>query len=247
MRIIISPAKTMRVEEMIGPSDMPVFLDKTTTIMEFLKSLSYEELKNLWKCSDKLATENYERLRTMDLEKNASPAILSFEGIQYQYMAPSVMEENSLAWLQEHLRILSGFYGILRPMDGVVPYRLEMQAKASIRGSRNLYDFWGDSLYQELTKGDQVILNLASKEYSRNIESYLTKKDQFITCVFAQEVKGKLVQRATIAKMARGEMVRFLATTNAKSVEEAKEFKGLDFAFSPKESSENEYVFIKSK
>ena len=86
----------------------------------------------------------------MDLTKNLTPALLAYDGIQYTYMAPAVFEDGQFDYVQEHLRILSGFYGVVKPLDGVVPYRLEMQAKAAVDGRRNLYDFWGDSLYQEV-------------------------------------------------------------------------------------------------
>lgn len=246
MKIIISPAKKMVVEEGIAPYGEPVFLDKTAEIMRYIKTLSYEEAKYLWKCNDKIAQVNFERFQDMNLKRNLSPAVLSYEGIQYQYMAPGVMEGEPLAWLQEHLRILSGFYGILKPLDGIVPYRLEMQAKAGVKDTKNLYEFWGSDLYKELTKDDHVILNLASKEYAKCIEAFLTEEDTFVTCVFAENVNGKLVQKGTLAKMARGEMTRFLAETGAKTVEDAKKFAGLGFVYSREESGEREYVFIKN-
>ena len=140
----------------------------------------------------------------MDLNKRLTPAILSYEGIQYQYMAPAIFEKGMLDYIQEHLRILSGFYGVLRPMDGVTPYRLEMQARASIDGSKNLYDFWGEELYEEVRDESGIIINLASKEYSKAIEGFLTPKDTMITCVFGDLEDGKVVQKGTYAKMARG-------------------------------------------
>ena len=104
-----------------------------------------------------------ERLQHMDLQ-TGSAALVSYVGIQYQYMAPQVFEDAYYEYVQEHLRILSGFYGIVRPLDRVTPYRLEMQAKLAMDGHRNLYSYWGDSLYRELTQDDHVILNLASGE-----------------------------------------------------------------------------------
>lgn len=246
MKLIISPAKKMNMVDTLDWKDYPVFLDKAEVLRDYLQSLSYGEAKALWKCNDNIAGVNMDRLKNMNLRGNLSPAILSYEGIQYQYMAPGVFEETSYGWIQNHLRILSGFYGILKPMDGILPYRLEMQAKVKLEGYKDLYDFWKDSLYSELTMDEEhVILNLASKEYSKCIESYLTPEDTYITCVFTERVNGKLVQKGTLAKMARGEMVRFLAEKKAEHPEAAKEFARLGFAFSPEDSSEREYVFVK--
>ena len=126
---------------------------------------------------------------------------------------------------------MSGFYGLLRPMDGIVPYRLEMQAKIHMSGYKNLYDFWKDGIYRELTKDTQVILNLASKEYSKCIESYLGEKDRFITCIFAEEVSGKCVQKATMAKMARGRWYGIWRKSGLRIRKKPKDLNGWDLYF----------------
>ena len=147
MRMIISPAKKMRTDpDGLAAVGLPRFRDKAERVKQALQRLTAEELQALWRCSDSLARLNAERLRGMDLERGLTPAVLAYEGIQYRYMAPGVFERGEYAFLQEHLRILSGFYGVLRPLDGVVPYRLEMQAKLSVDGCRDLYDFWGGRL-----------------------------------------------------------------------------------------------------
>lgn len=247
MKIIISPAKKMNIDtDTFAPMGLPVFLSRTKELMDYMKGLSYEEAKMLWSCNDKIAAQNFERYAQMDLERGLTPAILSYEGIQYQYMSPMVFSETALDYVQKNLRILSGFYGIVKPFDGVTPYRLEMQAKASIGGFKDLYEYWGDSLYQELTSdGEHLILNLASKEYSKCIEKYLGENDLFVTCVFGEEIDGKVVQKGTLAKMARGEMVRFLAENEIDSLEGVKNFHGLGYEFSEELSGEKEYIFIK--
>lgn len=247
MKIIISPAKKMNIDtDTFAPMGLPVFLSRTKELMDYMKGLSYEEAKMLWSCNDKIAAQNFERYAQMDLERGLTPAILSYEGIQYQYMSPMVFSETALDYVQKNLRILSGFYGIVKPFDGVTPYRLEMQAKASIGGFKDLYEYWGDSLYQELTSdGDHLILNLASKEYSKCIEKYLGENDLFVTCVFGEEIDGKVVQKGTLVKMARGEMVRFLAENEIDSLEGVKNFHGLGYEFSEELSGEKEYIFIK--
>ena len=248
MRIIISPAKKMRVDpDTLAYHSLPIFLEKTKEIKSWLLEKNFEELKELWGCNENIAKQNYQRLREFDLEKNLTPAILSYEGIQYQYMAPAVFEEGMLGYIQKNLRILSGFYGILAPMDGVVPYRLEMQAKAGIGSYANLYEYWGDSLYNRVRDESKVIINLASGEYSKCIEKYLVKEESFITVIFGEMAGEKVVQKGTYAKMARGEMVRFLAQNNIEEPEGMKEFKGLGFSFAQKLSGEKRYVFIREK
>ena len=130
MRIIIAPAKQMKEDTDTLPcTELPVFIDKAEQLKNYVNSLSYDEQKKLWACSDKIAQENRERFAEMDLRKRLMPAILAYDGIQYTYMAPDVFEQRYFDYVQEHVRILSGFYGSVRPLDGVVPYRLEMQAK----------------------------------------------------------------------------------------------------------------------
>lgn len=247
MKIIISPAKKMNINtDVFDCPSVPVFLEETKVLMNYLKGLSYEEAKKLWGCNDKIAAQNFDRCLNMDLEKQLTPAVISYEGIQYQYMSPAVLSESGLSYIQDHLRILSGFYGILKPFDGVTPYRLEMQAKASVDGCKDLYEYWGSLLYEQLTAdGDHKILNLASKEYSKSIEKYLKPEDEYITCIFGEKIDGKIVQKGTLAKMARGEMVRYLAENTIHSFEGVKNFSGLGYTFSEEVSSDTEFVFLK--
>ena len=222
MKIILSPAKKMVTDtDSIAPVGMPDFLDKTTKILSWMKSLEKEELKAIWKCNDKIARQNFDRLENMDLYHMLTPAILSYEGIAFQYMAPAVFEDGQFEYIQKHLRILSAFYGNLKPLDGVKPYRLEMQAKVTIGNTRNLYDYWGDLLYQSVIDDSRIIINLASKELSGE----------------------KLVTKGTYAKMARGEMVRFMAERGIENPADIQEFNRLGYRFREDLSSEKEYIF----
>ncbi|MDO4283931.1 MAG: peroxide stress protein YaaA [Eubacteriales bacterium] len=247
MRILISPAKKMISDpdsmEILG---LPVFLEQTREILRYLQGLSYESCRKLWGCNDRIARENYERIAGMNLERGLTPAILAYEGIAYRYMAPSVFANGEFAYVQEHLRILSGFYGVLKPMDGVAMYRLEMQAKASVAGTKDLYEYWGERLYREV-RGEQCIVNLASREYSRCVEKYLTPEDRYLTCVFGELIGEKVVQKGVYAKMARGEMVRFLAERGAQEPEEMREFNRLGYCFDEKRSDAETYVFLREK
>ncbi len=246
MRIIISPAKKMNVDtDSMLHKALPRFLSETERLLARLREMDREELKKLWKCSDELTDLNLSRLREMDLKTRLTPAILSYEGIQYQYMAPGVFTREEFSYVEEHLRILSGFYGILRPMDGVTPYRLEMQAKLSVDGSRDLYGFWGGKLAKVLCQETDVIVNLASKEYSQCISRHLPPEVRFVTCVFGEEKNGKIIEKGTMCKMARGEMVRFMATRGIKAPEALKAFDGLGYRYCRSRSDETTYVFLK--
>lgn len=161
LRIIISPAKKMNVmDEAPADAGVPRFLERTRELKQYLQSLDYETLKSIWKCNDKLARLNFERLREMELDRNVTPAVFAYEGIQYQSMAPMVFEQTHLDYIGTHLYILSGFYGILRAFDGVVPYRLEMQARLSWKQEErlltSLYEYWGSSLYEVLTERSET-------------------------------------------------------------------------------------------
>ena len=248
MRIIISPAKQMRVDtDAFTCTEVPVFMEKTEILKDWISGLSYDEQKKLWACNDKIAKQNAERFADMDLRRSLTPALLAYDGIQYTYMAPAVFEDGQYNYVQEHLRILSGFYGVVKPMDGVVPYRLEMQAKAAVAGHRNLYDFWGDDLYREVMDGSRILINLASKEYSKCVEKYLQPEDRYITCVFGEPEGGKIVQKGVYAKMARGEMVRFMAGIQAEEPDQIKAFNWSGYSFDESRSSDTEYVFVRTE
>lgn len=244
MRIIISPAKKMKEEpESLPPSGLPEYIGQAEEILKWLKRQSREELQKLWNCNDKITDQNVERLNHMELRQRLSPAILSYEGIAYQYMAPAVFETGQFAYVQEHLRILSAFYGVLKPMDGVAPYRLEMQAKASLAGKKDLYELWGGRLYHAVKDDSGIIINLASKEYAKCIEQHLSLEDTYITIKFCEKSGEKLVTKGTYAKMARGEMVRWMAENQIEYPEELRMFDRLGYVFREDISSDQEYVF----
>lgn len=244
MKIILSPAKKMNEDlESAMPVEMPKFTKEAKEILIWLKSKSYDELKTLWKCNDKIAGQNIKRIEDMDIGKRLTPAVLSYEGIAYQYMAPAVFEEKHFGYIQEHLRILSAFYGVLKPMDGVTPYRLEMQAKASIGDYKDLYRFWSNKIYNEVRDESGIIINLASGEYAKCIEKYLTEKDRYITITFCEKAGNKLVTKGTYAKMARGDMVRFMAENAIEYPEDIKKYNRMGYLFRDELSSDREYIF----
>ena len=249
MRIIISPAKKMVVDTDSFPSTtVPAFVKDAEAIRDWLRGLTYAQLKELWACSDAIAEQNAERLQHMDLRRSLTPALLAYDGIQYTYMAPAVFEDGQFSWVEDHLRILSALYGVVRPFDGVVPYRLEMQAKARVLGAANLYEYWGPRILDAVMDGneDRVIVNLASKEYAKAIEKHLGPQDTYITCVFGELSGGKVVQKGVYAKMARGEMVRFAASIGAEEPEQLKGFSWSGYSLDPERSTEDTYVFVRA-
>lgn len=246
MRIIIAPAKKMIVDtDSFTVDSLPAFLEQTEQLKAVLQSMSPKELQALWKCNNAIAKLNIERLEHMDLSRNLTPAILSYEGIQYRYMAPGVMETSHLDYLREHLRTLSGFYGLLRPFDGVTPYRLEMQAKLLVDSCRDLYQFWGDRLARQLASETDLVLNLASKEYSKAVEFHLSQTVQFVTCTFGELKDGKVIEKGTMCKMARGQMVRWLAENHVTKRTDVRAFDQLGYRFQAELSTENHDVFLK--
>ncbi len=256
MKIIISPAKKMKENTDFFPAEqLPGLIEKSQILLEAIQSLSYEEAREVWQCSDKLASLNYQRFSQMklgdpDALETLTPALMAYEGIQYQYMSPMTFENTAWDYVRKNLRILSGFYGILKPFDGVLPYRLEMQSRLAAKGHRDLYEFWGRDLYNSLISeeaDEPVILNLASKEYSKCMEDYLEEPVRMITCVFGEKKGGKIRQKATLAKMARGEMVRFLAANQIEQPEGIREFHGLGFSYSKADSEEAAGIYTFTK
>ena len=247
MRIIISPAKKMNRDDGLPWRELPCFLSQTEELFRKMKEMDEQALQKLWKCNDSIAQQNVLRLEHMDLRRNLTPAILAYEGIQYQYMAPGIFSDEEFAYIQEHLRILSGFYGILRPFDGVTPYRLEMQAKLSVGQAKDLYAFWGDRIAQALFAESDCVVNLASKEYSVCVSRYLTPRIRWINCVFGEEKDGKIIEKGTMCKMARGEMVRYMAQERIQDPEQLRKFEGRNHRYAPEYSGENTLVFLQKK
>lgn len=252
MKIIISPAKKMQERPEEYPwRALPVYIDRAEDLAGRLKQYTEAELKKLFGANDSITHDNYLRYQSMDLRRTLTPAALAYVGIQYQYMSPQVFSEVQWQYICRHLRILSGFYGILRADDGIVPYRLEMQAKLATERGKDLYAYWGKDLYEAL-KGECIsekklkILNLASKEYSKAVEPWLQEEDEYVTCIFGTLKDGKIKVKATEAKMARGEMVRFLAEQGAEDFETVKSFRRLGFSYDSERSTATEYVFLKT-
>ena len=236
MKIIISPAKNMRNDCSFSQKlDTPIFINKTSEIFNRLKELNKDELTKLWKCNSKMVNELYDELHKANLSNNLTPAIFTYDGLVYKNINPSSFNNNEINYINDNLRIISGFYGVLRPFDGIIKYRLEMQSKLKINGFNNLYDYWSDSIYKEIIDESHLIINLASKEYSKSIEPYLTKEDKFIT----------FISKNTYSKMARGLMVNYLVKNNITNIEDIKKFNVDGYKFNEELSTNSLLVFSK--
>ena len=244
MKLIISPAKKMNVDtDTMEIRGLPRFLDRTRLLCDWLKTMSYDQLKALWRCNDAIASLNYERLQHMELEERLTPAVLAYEGIQYRYMAPGVFTAGQYGYLEERLRILSGFYGVLRPFDGVTPYRLEMQARLNAPFCASLYGYWGSALAECVCREDRTVLDLASGEYSRAVRPHIGPGVRWVKAVFCEEQDGRLVEKGVHVKMARGELVRWMAEHGAEEPEDIRAFRGLGFRYDGALSAPDRYVF----
>ena len=245
MKIIISPAKKMRREEYVAPLHRPMFLKEAGELLSFLRSLSDEEKAKVWKVKGALLSSSLSSLSMLSLEDSGSPAIFSYDGIQYTYMSPSSFTDSMLEYAEKNLRIISGLYGLLRPLDGVGTYRLEMESPISIPGYGDLYSYWGGKIASSLMEDDRLLVNLASAEYSKAVLPYLPSTVTVVTPVFLDWEKGRYVSKGVYAKMERGEMVRFLAETGAETVEDIMKFSSRGYEFSRFLSDSNTLCFVR--
>ena len=245
MKIIISPAKKMKREEYVAPLHRPMFLKEAGELLSFLRSLSDSEKAKVWKVKGALLSSSLSSLSMLSLEDSGSPAIFSYDGIQYTYMSPSSFTDSMLEYAEKNLRIISGLYGLLKPLDGVGTYRLEMESPISIPGYGDLYSYWGGKIASSLMEDDRLLVNLASAEYSKAVLPYLPSTVTVVTPVFLDWEKGRYVSKGVYAKMERGEMVRFLAETGAETVEDIMKFSSRGYEFSRFLSDSNTLCFVR--
>lgn len=252
MKIIISPAKSLDFESKVPTSlhTHPRFLEQSKKLNAKLKTLSRNKLSDLMKISDDLASLNYERNQTWHTPfnpENSKQAIYAFTGAVFQGIDVNSLSEEKIPLLQENLRILSGLYGLLKPLDLIQPYRLEMGTRLKIDKTENLYQFWDDTVATTLNEeleDDELFVNLASTEYFKVI-SKKTLKVPMITPVFKDFKNGQYKIVMTYAKKARGLMVRYIIDYNVKTIEELKGFNVDRYRFSEELSSGNDLIFTR--
>ncbi len=252
MKIVISPAKSLDLETKAPTSKFTegIFLDEASILNEVLKKKSPKKLSELMSISSNLSELNWQRNQDWQLPftlENAKQAIFAFKGDVYIGLDAYTLSENKIAQLQNKLRILSGQYGLLKPLDLMQPYRLEMGTKLKVGKNDNLYQFWDatvtNALNEEL-KDDEVFINLASNEYFKVIKTKLLKVP-VITPVFKDYKDGKLKMISFFAKKARGLMVRFIIDNAIENIEDLKKFNSEGYAFDMNLSTEKELVFTR--
>jgi cytoplasmic iron level regulating protein YaaA (DUF328/UPF0246 family) len=253
MLLIISPSKTQNFDFPIrGDYTLPLFLDQTKQLARQLKQLAQPQLAALMKMSDKLAALSYQRFQDFQFPfrpTNSRQALLMFRGDQFDPMAVDSYSDEQFAHAQHHLRILSGLYGMLRPLDLMQPYRLEMATKLAVGEAKNLYSFWGDlvtrKLNNKLSEDSQpVLINLASAEYFKVIRRKELHAD-ILTLSFKQEKEGKLKTIAIYAKRARGAIVDFVIRNRITRPIDLQGFNRDGYRFKSDLSTDNEWVFVR--
>jgi len=249
MIILLSPAKSLDYSATnIEDSTLPIFQEEALEIVKVLQKKSNSALKKLMKVSDKIAKENNLRYKAFSPKfttKNSKQAILAFKGDVYTGMNNETMSKRDLNFAQKHIRILSGLYGILKPLDLMQPYRLEMGTKLPVKRTKNLYGFWGDKITDTINEENpKLIVNLASKEYYRSI-----KQDKLNAKVlnvnFKEFHNGELKFLSFNAKKARGMLTRYIIDNRIKSIEKIKGFDVERYYLDTDNSSETDLQFIR--
>ena len=252
MKIIISPAKSLDFESPVVTKlhSQPQFLEDSTKLNKKLKTLSRKKLSEFMGISKDLAELNYQRNQDWSLPfttSNAKQAVFAFTGEVYRGIDVITLQEEKLPILQDRLRILSGLYGLLKPLDLIQPYRLEMGKKLKVGRKENLYKFWGDKIVQALNNemsDDELLLNLASSEYFKAVNQKVLKVPM-VTPVFKDFKNGQYKTIMTFAKKARGLMVRYIVDNNITTIEGIKGFDVEAYGFDPSMSTETELVFTR--
>ena len=252
MKIVISPAKSLNFEKELPTKNYtePQFLKQATSIQRSLKKQSPKDLSALMNISDKLAELNWQRNQDWNVpftKENARPSVYTFDGDVYHGLDVYSLPTDKLDDLQDKLRILSGLYGLLKPLDLMQAYRLEMGTSLAIGKSKNLYEFWKQTITKELNselKKDELFINLASNEYFSALD-VKSLKVPVITPEFKDYKDGKLKMISFFAKKARGMMVRYIIDTNAKTIEDLKGFNYDGYGFDANLSKEHTLVFTR--
>ena len=251
MIILVSPAKKLEFEEAspIDKLSQPEFIPEVKTLLSELKKLSKDDLSKMMKISDKLTELNYDRYHSFEFpfnKQNAKQAIYTFRGDTYVGFNADTLPESDIEYAQEHMLILSGLYGILRPLDLMQPYRLEMGTSLNNEKGKDLYQFWGDKISEFINDNykDEPIINLASNEYIKSVNQDKLKA-KFITPQFKEIKDGKAKIVGLLAKRARGSMARYIVKNKIEKIEDLKDFDYGDYKYQDDLSSDVEFVFTR--
>ena len=250
MKIILSPTKTMmnsqfKIED--SPSSMPFFQKEAIHIHQLLKGFSKQKIKALMKLSENLNVQTINDIQLWDSEKSyKTPAVYAYQGTSFKFLEPLKWKLSDADYAQNHLLILSGLYGVLRPFDRINKYRLEMGLKFQLGSSKSLTQFWKDKMttYFNSLKENNYIINLASKEYSNILETS-SLNSTIIDCVFYEKSNNSFKVIGNYSKAARGSMANFIVKNKLERIEDLKEFSELGYNFLSNESTNTKLVFIR--
>lgn len=249
MIAIISPAKNMRNLKIdnINPQIIGkerYFTKETEEIIRVLKDLTPWDIQSVMKVNEKIALQSYAYFQDFNFNDKGVCGLLAYDGLVFKNIKAEDFTKEDFDYANKHIRILDAFYGMVNPLDDILPYRLEMQYPIKIQGN-NLYKFWDDKIYNKLYSEDNVIVNLASEEYAKTVRRFLNEEDIFIDIDFKVNKDGKLKTLATLAKMARGQMVKYIIENKIDNPEDLKNFTFNSFKFCSNLSTPKKFVFIK--
>ena len=246
---IISPAKNMRNIKInnINPKTLGkyrYFTKETKEIIQVLKSLSPYDIQSLMKVNEKIAFQSYAYFQDFNFEEQGVCGLLAYDGLVFKNIKAENFTKDDFEFANNNIRILDAFYGIVNPLDEILPYRLEMQYTIKIN-DKNLYKFWNDKIYNKLYDEDNTIINLASEEYSKVVRTFLREDDIFIDIDFKVYKNGKLKTLATLAKIARGQMIKYIVENKINKPEYLKYLTFDNYKFCPNLSTSKKFVFVK--
>ena len=252
MLVVVSPAKSLDLDPVDVPATAPDFQDDAVRLSKTAKNLTLKELKGLMSISDDLARLNRDRFKAFAAVPSADmtkAAALAFNGDTYQGLEAKTLTDEDMAWAQDHLRILSGLYGLLRPLDAIQPYRLEMGSRLKTRRGKSLYDYWGDTIAKALNAqaaavGADTLVNCASQEYFGAADRKALKL-RVITPVFMEMKDNKPRIVSFFAKRARGAMARFVVENRVSDPDGIKQFTSGGYAYDPDLSEGDKWVFLR--
>lgn len=249
MLVVISPAKKLDMQPFDDcPSTQPLFEHEVRELVETMRNLSSVELRSLMGISENLARLNADRFSRFG-SQNKNPAVFTFAGDTYLGLDAPTLAPEAITWAQNHLRVLSGLYGILRPLDEIEPYRLEMGSRLATAEARSLYQYWGTKISDALntqaeTTKSGLLVNCASKEYFGAVD-LATLEIPIVTPVFMENKNGKTKIISFHAKKARGAMARFIVQNKLTDKEDLKDFKAGGYRYQPDQSNSDSLVFIR--
>ena len=242
--VILSPAKNMNIKNFEQfPFEKPIFYEDTKQIFKTLNNIEPQDIESIMKVNKEIAFKTFCNFKDFNIDKKQGHALKCYDGLVFKHIGVEDFNNEDIIFANNVIRILSGFYGVLKPLTYIQPYRLEMGCKISINNNKNLYKFWNDKIYNEIIKTNQPIINLASKEYSKTITPFLKSNDTFINIDFLTFKNGKYKTVATSAKMARGQMTRYIIKNKIKNIEQLKDFYYDNYQYNEHLSNETNIIF----